>query len=376
MNIYVFYKNKLIKRYKSINNIYSNLKTIDCNYSHIIITTNNYNKTIKDIYNKYKENNCVISNEYILLNKHLVLKTIQWKTKEFNYFVDNCKRNFSYINNIKEIKPIDDNWNLLEDNIYKECNIKKEYIFIIPYMYNGDRWPIFQKCIDNLYNIKQLEYKICIHEIGNKSHLNNEFIKKYKIDYMFSEWNEIFHRSWVLNKAARQYSKYDNMFILMDGDLIVTEDWINNLEKCKLPKIGWNKLYYLSKYNTKQYLKNDNILEDYNKVIKPNLCGAAGGISIISSEIYYELKGFPENFRGTWGGEDNAFWAKFINYGKYSFKCYNQSIYHLYHEHTTLKNNNIRNKWTDIKKWDYNKWKNELNKIGDNWGNENPLTYN
>ena len=74
-------------------------------------------------------------------------------------------------------------------NKTKDHKLKRKYSIIIPYMYNGDRKPIFDACIKNLYNLTNHldNFQITIHEIGPKRHLSNEYIQKYNLHYIYNE---------------------------------------------------------------------------------------------------------------------------------------------------------------------------------------------
>lgn len=210
--------------------------------------------------------------------------------------------------------------------------------------------------------------------VGKEKKLNKNIIETYTDQYMFVEYNDVFHRAWCFNTAARycDIQKNKTYFVFMDSDILVDYKWIDELKHIKDDVlIGWNKLYDVSEEYTKNIIKSKNNINfsdiTYIKDRKPDLNNACGGISIVNSEVFFEVKGFPEYFKGTWGGEDNAFMKKLISY-EYTPKIYENIIFHLYHKHKTIKNDDVRQKWAYLKDWSSIKWVIETEKIRENWG--------
>ena len=192
---------------------------------------------------------------------------------------------------------------------YELLNNNNFYSIIIPFMYNGDRWPLFKASIDELYNhTKQYDnIEIVVHETAPERFLSDDFIKKYNIKYIFSEWNSYFHRGWNLNVAAKYKSK-GSILVFFDADLIITKQWVNELLSCDTTNvlIGWGKMYNLTKNATNHYLKTKQIIRDFDRVRRPSAHGAGGGINVIPRQIFFDVKGWPEENNRGYGLEDNA----------------------------------------------------------------------
>ena len=230
---------------------------------------------------------------------------------------------------------------------------------IMPYMHSVERLPLLMETIKALPN----EVEICILEIGKKQCLDLD--KKYK--YKFVKYNSIFHRGWAMNVGVRELSSGSKL-ILMDADVIVTPIWIKEIQECNFPAVAWGSMYYLTEESTQSFLNNDLSKPiKFEKIKTPALLGPAGGITIIDRKLFYEIKGFPENFEGTWGGEDNVLFSKLINYG-YPFRHLKSQVSHLYHSKSTPRNMEILLFAREMLRWSKKDWDIELKKIGDRWG--------
>jgi len=235
---------------------------------------------------------------------------------------------------------------VLETNIHLSDKIK--YSFIFPFMYNGDRWPLFQATIDNLYSIieKKDNCEIIVHETSPKRFITDEFINKYNIQYIFNEFDDLFHRAWNLNVSAR-YIANGSILIFMDGDVIIEKDWFTKLTRIHKNKcyIGWKTIKNLSKEATNIYLTENKIVKPFIRTrtfISPET-GAAAGINIIPKDIFKKLQGWPEDYGGFgYGGEDNSLYLKMKAFG-YKYELLDSTIYHLYHEHKTNSVKNSKN---------------------------------
>lgn len=211
--------------------------------------------------------------------------------------------------------------------------------------------------------------------VGSEKKLNKKLIDVYADQYMFVEYNDVFHRAWCFNTASRYCNIPQNKktyFIYMDSDILIDYKWLDGLKYIEDDiLIGWNKLYDVSEESTKNIVKSKNNINfsdiTYINERKPDLNNACGGISIIKAEVFFKVKGFPEYFKGTWGGEDNAFMKKLIAYG-YTPKIYNNIVFHLFHHHKTVKNSDVRQIWSHIKEWSDIKWITETENIRENWG--------
>jgi len=112
------------------------------------------------------------------------------------------------------------------------------------------------------------------------------------------------------------------------------------------------------------YLKPQN-WQELGVYHRPSLDGSAGGITFITSDLYFKIKGMPEYFKGTWGNEDNAFAYKMMRLG-YPFHKYPFEAIHLYHSHKTIKDDKIKSKISEIKRWNRMKWLSEIKQ--NEWG--------
>jgi hypothetical protein len=238
-----------------------------------------------------------------------------------------------------------------------DTNDDVDVSIIVPFMYNGDRWDIFEACISNLHELtKDLDnVEICVHETAPERYITDEFIQRYGIKYLYSQWNEVFHRAWNLNVAAKMLTR-GSVLLFMDGDLIVTEDWIKEVLASNHPAIAWGELKDLDEESTKNFLKTGFLGSSFTKIRKPSIDGAAGGATLIPKNIFFDVHGWPEDFRGTWGGEDNIFISKLISFG-YQPDIFSSCIFHLYHKHQTERKQSIRNKSQVLLKYSKEDWK-------------------
>jgi len=257
------------------------------------------------------------------------------------------------------------------------------YSIIIPFMYNGDRFPLFEasiKCL-HIYFKDNSKVEIIIHETSSKRYLTNEFIQKYNLKYIYSEWNEVFHRAWALNIPAK-YMAIGDVFVFFDADLIVTDEWVNELLKCNSIMIGWGKMMNLTKKSTEYYLKNGEILNNFQRTRIPEPNGAAGGINILPRKVFFDICGWDETFRGTYGGEDNALNLKLQSLGyikcntRTITNCFESSVYHLYHNHETTRISTLLDTYKKVRGYSKIDWKNKIK--SSNWGDpvEKSLIWN
>lgn len=236
---------------------------------------------------------------------------------------------------------------------------------VIPYMHSKERLPLLAATIKALS--KELE--TCVLEIGRERYLTRAtgcFGKKYK--YKFIKYNlDIFHRGWALNVGARELST-GNKLIFLDADIIVSHNWLEEVKECDYPAVAWGQMNYLTEESTQRFLNNDFLkYMSYEKVKVPALLGPAGGITVIDRKLFYEIKGFPENFEGTWGGEDNVLFSKLKIFG-YPFRNLRASVLHLYHSKSTPRNMDILLFAREMLRWSKKEWDIELKKIDDDWG--------
>jgi len=259
--------------------------------------------------------------------------------------------------------------NALISDKHKNNNKRLTYDFIIPFMYNEDRFELFESTIKRLHNFfKDIDnVNIIVHETAPKQFLGIDFIKKYDIKYMYSEWNEVFHRAWALNVPAKHLSTAD-IFIFFDADLLITEQWVNELLSCNPNNvyIGWGKMFNLDYYATKHYIKTDELIERYERIRIPNPNAAAGGINIIPSYIFFDVNGWDESFRNTYGGEDNVLYCKLSKLGYKPNNFFKSSVYHLYHAHKTYRNPKRFTIFRKMSLYSREQWIRHMNSI--KWG--------
>ena len=246
--------------------------------------------------------------------------------------------------------------------------------FIIPFKYTKERLTLLLTCINNLntyINSKpdNFEFEICIHETGERSWFPTSQFPNIK--HAFTQYRWAFHRAWVLNYGVKHLST-GNLLVLMDGDLLLNQAWFDNLYN--------NYNYLLDKFTAAWsqivYLKPDQSIpltetftKENFKIARPDIRRSIGGVTIIPRNIFYAVKGIPEDFRGTWGGEDNAFVLKIIHH-KYKINYFNNTqLYHLYHQQTTPRIGRTRSKYTVMQTWDTKKWKKYTDAVTE-WGED------
>jgi hypothetical protein len=292
---------------------------------------------------------------------------IGFKKEKFKPIDIEHKSHISYQKNIiKNINP-----ELICNDNKNEYNWSKLSI-IIPFMYNGDRFNLFESCIKNLYNLIKYDkdIELVIHETGKKRYLTDKWIKKYKINYEYTKWDHIFHRAWSLNYAAKNIATGD-MYVFMDADLIVDRLWLNEIKNNKTIAIGWSEMINLNEKGTKKFINNigspiNN--DDIERKRYPTIYAAAGGINIYPKKIFFEIKGWCEDYYGTYGGEDNSTFLKIKSFN-YNINVINSKVYHLYHHHTTYKDPKrfeIFQKHKTFKRYDWEKYLKNINIWGEN----------
>jgi len=232
---------------------------------------------------------------------------------------------------------------------------------VIPYMHTQERLGLL---IESIKSIPEGP-EICIMEIGKKQSLRG---LDAKCRYMFVEYNnDVMHRGWALNLGVRKLST-GRKLILMDADIMVSPEWYEEVQACEYPAVAWGTMYYLDKESTDRVCNNDFSKQLIAEKIKtPRIDGPAGGITVIDRELFYQIKGVPENFENTWGGPDNTLFAKLREYG-YPFTHLKSEVLHLWHSKNTPRNLDIALKARDMLRWTHKEWDEELERIGNNWG--------
>lgn len=242
----------------------------------------------------------------------------------------------------------------------KKSKIKKGVSIVIPYMHSEERFKLLLECLVSLPR----EFEICIHEIGKERGLPE--IKYCK--YLFTEFHGIFHRAWAINVGVRELATREKI-IIIDADVVIpTAEWVSEVNACQYPSVAWGTMHYLTEESTKDMLKRNNKEIDFERTKTPRFDGPAGGITCIDREVFVKMKGVPEMFENTWGGEDNVFFAKLITLGGYKFRYFRSPVMHLWHSKSTPRDNSqLKNAW-NIMLWSKKQWQDELDRIGDNWG--------
>ena len=238
---------------------------------------------------------------------------------------------------------------------------------IISYMHSKDRYPLLIKCIESLRKYKPIdEVEICIHESGKKQYLKN---LSDGIRYRFDKFDGMMHRGWSLNRGVRTLSTKDRI-VLMDADIMVSEDWWNGIENVDFPCVAWSQLLCIDKKSTMNLIKGNSGEIKYEKLKRPSVMGAAGGIFYCPKDIFYRVKGVPEDFKGTWGGPDNSFLLKLGVYG-YDFCFMNGIAFHLWHQKNLPRVRKKQSLVWDMLLWKKDTWDKILEEIGDKWGYDN-----
>ena len=244
--------------------------------------------------------------------------------------------------------------------------MEQKYSVIIPYQHSEERKPLLFACIDTLFKLSGGSLEICVHEVGSRPHLT----LPSRCKYLFTEFSGIFHRAWAINRGVKKLATGD-ILVLMDGDLIINSEWMNELFSTSDPKVGWGKLNWLNQSGTKTFLKTGHLDNSYiDKTKYPKIGSAAGAITVIPSQLFHSLNGIPEDFYGSWGGEDNAFWFKLSSFG-YKFKSFKSSITHLYHSNSTPRVKEVQRKALQMFYWNNLQWQEHI-KNSPNWGSTIP----
>lgn len=257
-------------------------------------------------------------------NMYITTKEIFNNIKDFqSYLVNHCEGKIKYIKSTNSVSTVMKNQEVEKQQPrYGNNNIIS---IIIPFMYNGDRYPLFEASIESLnkYRERYDNIEIIVHETAPERYITDNFISKYDIKYMFSEWNDLFHRAWALNVPVRKLSTGDTL-VFFDADIIVTDMWMKELISCDKNRcyIGWGKMTNLDKQSTAHYIRTKTIMTNkYDRVRIPDGHGAIGGINIIPRRIFYNIGGWPESYNGFgYGGEDNSMAFKMSILGVYNGK--------------------------------------------------------
>ncbi|MFW9899718.1 MAG: galactosyltransferase-related protein [Candidatus Thorarchaeota archaeon] len=246
--------------------------------------------------------------------------------------------------------------------------------FIVPYKHNSERLGLLGATINNLPKWNNIE--ICVSELGERPCFENTYVYKilskfYNLKYCFNYYGGIFNRALAINIGAKSLAT-NKIFCLLDGDIVFKyqENTICDILTYGFqPCAGFNSMYFMNPEETKDYLIKGVYPSSHPshkmRFSKPG--GLAGGLIIMSKDIFMKIKGIPEMFKGTWGNDDNALWYKLQAYGYY-FRSIPRCFYHLHHLHKTEKDADIMSKIDEIRNWTILDWKKYDNEIGNNWG--------
>jgi len=258
---------------------------------------------------------------------------------------------------------------------------KKKIAIIIPYQdTNDERFSLLLLCLDQFKIVKEY-VDIFLHEMGERKTADLLKVTGYKFTKNFKH----FKKGWCINSIFREYildSKLYSKVVIFDTDIIsenpnVLIKGISSIENGQ----PWNSLIWLPLEITKHILYKYSNLVPYSYLIKSiennlsndvktneaSMDNLAGGIQVISIKVFEQIKGIPEFFDGSWGGEDNAFWLKLTSLG-YTYENYLNKVYHLFHQSRSPFIEKKYSQLHDIKRWTKKDWLEHLNLIDDNWG--------
>jgi predicted glycosyltransferase involved in capsule biosynthesis len=164
----------------------------------------------------------------------------------------------------------------------------------------------------------------------------------YKLEYHFLFTKKPFNRSCICNYGAT-LSKSQNYFFL-DNDIFVDSKKLNDIYKRKdYKKIikPYNLYKALSQEKSKEIRETLNFSENNISDNETTLTISritAGGMLIINSEFFWDIKGWNESFVG-WGYEDNEMKDRIETGTK--FEAEEITVYHLYHKQEVLTRENL-----------------------------------
>ncbi|WP_373601534.1 galactosyltransferase-related protein [Paraclostridium bifermentans] len=188
----------------------------------------------------------------------------------------------------------------------------KEVSILVPHrngeFYRDRNW----KYLKNIYNCLIPDAEICLGDTSSIPYSKSEAVNN------------------AFKKATRE------ILVIMDSDILIDIESLNTaisiVDKYKFI-LPYNKLVRLDEKSTEKILNKELLnIEDIdisnNSIIKEE-SRMVGGIYVTTKEVYKNIGGFDERFRG-WGGEDDAVLScvKYI-YGKYH--RLDNILYHLYH---------------------------------------------
>lgn len=247
--------------------------------------------------------------------------------------------------------------------------------FVVPYQHNNERFNLLQITLLNIPKDPNIE--ICLVELGTDylkgllTRLESGYkglMSRSNFQYTQIPYEGVFHRALAMNVGAKK-AKGD-IICLLEGDIIFKSFILDDIRKISNPIHCCDSIYFMNKIETQNFINTNNLPTgkrmDAVKLGSPN--GLAGGLVAIKKDLFMDIKGIPEMFKGTWGGDDNALWLKLLQFGFPYVGIYGQ-IFHLYHSHKTKCFPNLHSEVLEkIKTWTREDWENYNKEIGDNWG--------
>jgi len=252
--------------------------------------------------------------------------------------------------------------------------------FIFPWKHSEERFILFDVILKNILDNMKVDFEICIHEAGDEPKLPDRI--KDKCNYLFSPFQGIFSRAWMMNVGIKHICKGD-MICMIDTDILLSKEWFEEVKNVKNYSAGFGRISYLDKKSTDYYITKGILPKKFglqsksgprsSKIPKgPKGCGAC---TFIPRDLYLKVKGIPEIFDQTWGGEDVGFF-RVMNYNGYSPTRMESPVYHLYHQFTTKINYEIKNISKQMRTWSRNDWNKYYKDVSiKGWGDKNKYEY-
>lgn len=250
--------------------------------------------------------------------------------------------------------------------------------FIIPYKYHPERHELFTEVLKIMP--RRNDIKISIIEMDSEEHLKHFPIIQYfrckfeycRFDFIRMErWDNIFHRALAINYEVKNFVSENDIICIYEADIIISHinEMIDDIKSLQWPTSGFNAIYRMNLQETNHYIKKNELPSFHRRegLGFSHANGHAGGITIISKKLFMEIKGIPEMMKGTWGNDDNLFWYKLNAFG-YPFRNMGRLAYHLYHEHKTERDEEIRKQVPIIATWNKEDWIRYNETIKDDWG--------
>lgn len=165
-------------------------------------------------------------------------------------------------------------------------------------------------------------YRILISEVGPTSSYEKlkDIISDFEYYYTF---NEDFDASISKNNAYKYLIK-NELFTFMDIDIIIPNNFVDLVFEY------YNK--YKKAFICSYVRTNEGHPIDYDSLMKEYIDAkriTESGILVCSRQLYNQLNGFDEEYRG-WGGRDSDFYMRAEIMGEFR-KCLDIVLYHQYH---------------------------------------------